>query len=275
MSASAVLRRRLATQLREIRLAAGLSQDHLAEAMDVSLRTVMRAEGAETTLKAADLARFLEVCGADRETRDRLVELGQQARKRGGWWSAYRDLLPGPYVQLEAEATAVRTYQPLLVPGLLQTERYARALLTTVPTDSPENIERHVEAKLARQERVRSGDLAMHAVIDESALARIGDDDLAREQLKHLQALAKLPNVTLLAVPWTAGLYPAAGLAFVVLSFAAAIDPDVAMAETIGGERYFDDAEEVAVMNARFTDIERLADDVAVKISARLGKLGP
>lgn len=232
----------------------------------MSTRTIKRAEDGDNALLARQLARYVDVCGADRETRAHLIELGQQARKRGGWWSAYKDLLPGPYVQLEAEASEVHNYEPLLVPGLLQTEEYAHAIASAMQR-RPRDAERHVEARMRRQRRVYDGDLTVNAMIDEAVLQRAAVDDIGQAQLHHLAEMAALPNVRIRVLPWAAGLYPAAGLPIVMLRFASPFDPDLAMTETPGGEKYYDDAEEVAGLNAVLDGI----DEIALPSSDTLG----
>lgn len=263
MSASVVLRRRLGNQLRELRLAAGLHQEQLAECLDVSLKTIQRVEAGENAIRAGHLARWLEECGADRETRERLTELGQQARKRGGWWSTYRDLLAGPYVQLEDEATMVCNYESSLIPGLLHTEEYARAVISSGLTVTEETLERRTAARMKRQEHLTGNNpLELRAVIDEAALRRpAGSPQVMRAQLERIVDLASLPNISVRVIPFSAGTYLAAGLSFVILKFAHPIDPDIVMAETLGGEKYFDGAEEIALYNSVFDKTQVLALD--------------
>ncbi len=274
MSASVVLRRRLGNQLRELRLAAGLHQEQLAERLDVSLKTIQRVEAAENTIRAGHLTGWLEACGADRETRERLTELGQQARKRGGWWSTYRDLLAGPYVQLEDEATMVCNYESSLIPGLLHTEEYARAVITSDATVHEEELERRTAARMKRQERL-TGDnpLELRAVVDEAALRRpAGGPQVMRAQLERMVELAELPNISIRVIPFSAGTYLANGLSFVILKFAHPIDPDIVIAETLAGEKYFDQAEELSMYNSVFEETRALAlkDEDSVKLVERL-----
>ncbi len=259
MSASVVLRRRLGNQLRELRSSVGIPQEDLAERIDVSRWTIMRTEAGENLIRAGDLTKWLDACGADPETRERLTELGKQARKRGGWWSAYRDLLPGPYVQLEAEAAKVRSYEPLMVPGLLQTEDYIRAGFELLPGASQEYTDRHIEVRTRRQQRVASGDLAIHTVVDEAVLQRlVGNRDIMKAQLQHLVESIEQPNVTVRIIPFGAGMYRSMGLPFVILSFREPSDPDIVMAETLAGEKQFEEAEEIAMFNAVYDELDAL-----------------
>lgn len=256
MSASAVLRRRLATRLRDLRVRAGLSQDEIIDRANVDRRTIVRAESGEITLSARYLARYLDVCGVDRETRAELLELGTQARKRGGWWVAYKDLYAGPYLQLEAEASEVCNYEPLLVPGLLQTPEYMRVAMRST---SEAQVERHIEARQRRQERVTSGALTVRAVLDEAVLWRMGAGAAAHGQLEYLLDMAALPNVDIRVVPWSAGVYPGTRFSLAILRFPETVDPDLAMTETAIGERYADDADEVAALDALYHETQAAA----------------
>lgn len=255
MSASLVLRRRLAGELRALRLQAGLSQEQVAEYLDASAYKIVRIENAQSAIGMSDLRQLLALYEVDAETRDRLIDLGRNARKRGGWWSSYRDLLPGPYVQLEAEASLVRNYEPSMVPGLVQTADYARAVvIASSLAIPPEEVDRRVAVRMMRQERLYGENpFTLHALIDEAALHRLaGKPEIMRGQLKHLIETADLPNVSLRVLPYDAGLYPAVGYPFVILTFADSVDPDIVLCENRVGERYFHDADEVAGFHADF-----------------------
>lgn len=279
MSASVVLRRRLANQLREVREAAGLTQEQVAKRGGIALRTIGRAETGENTLGDRDLKKWLTACEADPDTRERLVELGQQARKRGGWWSAYRDVLPGPYVQLEAEAAEVRNYESFLVPGLLQTEGYARTALDAVAGVKPHrDVDRHIELRARRQQRLWDEDpLVLQTVIDESVIQRLGGGrEVMLDQLAFLVEACELPNVSLRIIPLSAGIYAGTGRSFAILKFPHPADPDIVMAEALGGERYFDQAEEIAMYNAVFDDMSERAlreEDSVQRIEEVMAKL--
>jgi transcriptional regulator with XRE-family HTH domain len=232
-----------------------MSQEEVAAHLEVSSNKIVRIENAQSSVSISDLRQLLTLFRVDAQTAEQLLDLGRNARKRGGWWSSYRDLLPGPYVQLEAEATLVRNYQPSKVPGLLQTPDYARAVVRasnlTVP---PEEVERRIAVRLKRQERLHGDDpLRLHALLDEAVLHRqAGGPEVMRGQLESLIEAADLPNVSLRVLPYDAGLYPAVGNPFVILTFAGSVDPDVVLCENRVGERYFHDADEVAGFHADF-----------------------
>ncbi len=270
MSASLVLRRRLAGELRALRLKTGMSQEEVAAYLEVSTNKIIRIENAQSSVGVSDLRQLLGLYEADAQTAEHLLDLGRNARKRGGWWSSYRDLLPGPYVQLEAEATLVRNYEPSKVPGLLQTPDYARAVVRasslTVP---PEEVERRVAVRMKRQERL-DGDspLTLHVLLDEAVLRRrAGGPETTRGQLERLIEAAELPNVNLRVLPYTAGLYPAVGNPFVILTFADSVDPDVVLCENRVGERYFHDADEVAGFHADFRQMTKVSLDETASVT--------
>ena len=270
MSASLVLRRRLAGELRALRLQAGLSQEQVAEYLDASAYKIVRIENAQSAIGMSDLRQLLALYKVDAEVRDRLIDLGRHARKRGGWWSSYRDLLPGPYVQLEAEASVVRNYETSIVPGLLQTPDYARAMvLTASRAVSDEEVERRVNARIKRQERLHGENpLELRALIDEAVLRRrAGEPDIMRRQLERLVEVAELPNVSLRVLSYDAGLYPSIGNPFVVLTFAESIDPDVVFCENRVGERYFHNADEVAGFHADFRQMTKVSLDEAASVT--------
>ncbi|RAY12533.1 transcriptional regulator [Actinomadura craniellae] len=275
MSASLVLRRRLAAELRALRARKGLSQDDVAEHLESSSNKIVRIENAQSSVSASDLRQLLMLFGADAETRDRLLALGRDARKRGGWWSSYRDLLPGPYVQLEAEASLVRTYQPSIVPGLLQTADYARAVVRSADSRiSSDEVERRVAARGKRQERLRAEHpLALRALVDEAALRRgAGDPGTTREQMGHLIEMARLPNVSIRVLAFEAGIYPSVGWPFVILTFPEPDDPDIGYIEYRTGARCLEEAREVATCQADFGRLTRtaLSEDDSVKLIERM-----
>lgn len=269
-----MLRRRLAGELRTLRLRAGLSQEEVAEYLDASTNKVIRIENAQSSIGISDLRQLFTLFKVDADTRERLLDLGRNARKRGGWSSAYRDLLPGPYLQLEAEASTVRNYEASIVPGLLQTPDYARAMvLASSQTVTPEEVERRVAARMKRQERLQSDNpLTLHALIDEAALRRrAGSPEAMRAQLERLIEASGLPNVVLRVLPYEAGLYPAVGNPFVILGFPEPIDPDVVLCEDRVGERYFHDSQDVARFHADYQRMIELSlgEDASVTLIER------
>jgi transcriptional regulator with XRE-family HTH domain len=270
LSASLVLRRRLAGELRALRLRTELSQEQVAAYLEVSTNKVIRIENSQSSVGISDLRQLLRLYKADAETVERLLDLGRNARKRGGWWSSYRDLLSGPYVQLEAEASLIRNYQPSMIPGLLQTPDYARAVvLASSLAIPPEEVDRRVAARIKRQERLYGENpLTLCALIDEAALRRrAGDPQIMRGQLERLIEASELSNITLRVLAYDAGLYPAVGDSFVILTFADSVDPDVVLCENRVGERYFHDADEVAGFHADFRQMTKVSLDEMASVT--------
>ncbi|GAA4635699.1 helix-turn-helix transcriptional regulator [Actinoallomurus vinaceus] len=248
-----------------MRLQAGLSQEEVATYLDASAYKIVRIENAQSSIGISDLRQLLTLYKVDAETRERLIDLGRNARKRGGWWSSYRDVLPGPYVQLEAEASLISNYQPSIMPGLLQTEQYARAVIrASSRTITPEEVDRRVAVRLKRQERLRDPEhpLELNALIDEATLRRqAGSAEVMVTQLEALMEATALPSVSLRVLPYGAGIYPGIGYPFVILSFPEPVDPDVVFCEGHAGERYFHDAQEVTGFRADFLNMTKTSLD--------------
>jgi transcriptional regulator with XRE-family HTH domain len=199
-----VRRRRLAAELRRLRERSGLTGDQVAERLDWSGSKISRIELNRIGVKLADLRKLLDLYGVSAAHRDELQALAAETLRS--------DVLEVPssaltaeissYINEETEAISVWNWEPQIVPGLLQTERYARAIIegwaSIMPT-TREDIERRVEARLARRRLLtRDPPLALSAVVDESVLRRrIGDRSVMREQLDHLIEGSQLPNVRL------------------------------------------------------------------------------
>lgn len=240
------LRMALGGQLRRLREAQGISRDKAAATIRASQAKISRLEGGRVSFKARDLGDLLTLYGADESERARVLSLSEQANAPG-WWERYGDVLPGwleTYVGLEHAASAVRTYQSQLVPGLLQTEDYARAVATLGdPTASSEDIERRVELRLARQRAFFHVErkVALWVAVDEAALRRpVGGTRVHRDQVRHLIELADRSEVTLQVVPFDIGGHPAAGGAFTILRFPETGLPDVVYLEQLTSALYLD-----------------------------------
>jgi transcriptional regulator with XRE-family HTH domain len=217
-----VKRRRLSQALRELRKAAGLSVTEAGKLLEWDPSKVSRMERNEWKLPGIhDVRLLLDLYGVDDEgKRDEMVALAREARQRG-WWERYQDVFRGSLPDFEAGASALRTWQIVLVPGLLQTEAYAKAVWRAGQVLDEELIERHVQARLERQ-KILSGENApsLLAVIDEAALRKlIGGAEVMREQIRHLIRMATKPNITIQLVPDSAGAHPAMEGSFVILDF--------------------------------------------------------
>ena len=203
-----VRRRRLAAELRSLRGSTGRTADDVARILGWSKAKVSRYELAQSGLKPVDVARLLEVYGVQGSQRERLLTLAEEATHKG-WWEAYSDVLTEghlAFIGLEAEATSILEWQINVVPGLLQTEQYAREVLSgyhSVATLTPRAIQRRLETRLIRQQLLTSDEpLELVALLDESVLHRQrGDRSVMHAQLQRLADASELPNVTIQILP--------------------------------------------------------------------------
>ena len=154
-------RRRLAAELRHLRTDARLTVEDVAGRLQWPASKVSRIENRQVGIRPQDLRKLLDLYQAkDRAYREQLLEMGRRATERG-WWQSYSGLLPalGNLIGLEAEASTIRTYEPELIPGLLQTADYARAVIRSgFPAETMEEIDRRVEIRLERQEALTRTD---------------------------------------------------------------------------------------------------------------------
>lgn len=239
--------RRIARELAQLREAAGLSPEDAATQLGWSRPKLNRIENAKTRPKLADVSDVCDLYGVDSTKRAGLLQLAREARQRG-WWAAYGDVFSGSYVGLEDDAAIIRSWQPQMIPGLLQTEDYARAVLQVGHDIGDEVVHRRVQARMARKTLLsRPNPPTLHAVLDEAILRRmIGGPDVMRDQLAHLQSAGRRDNVTIQVLPFTAGAHSGLTSSFVVLDFAEPVDPDVAFIETKGGDIYVEATDQVS-----------------------------
>ncbi|MFJ4650451.1 helix-turn-helix domain-containing protein [Nocardia sp. NPDC088792] len=211
-NSSTLPRRQLGRYLREARGAVGMSQDRVAKLADVSTSVLQRLEaGIATRLKVRDLQAVCEVLELSAEMADAMIGLLKQATEKS-WWHEYGSLIPADfdvYVGLETAARSVTTYQPALVPGLLQTADYARALIRAVkPRESVVEHERRVELRMRRQAKVtrKYQPIALDVVLHESALrCNVGGDAVMSAQLRQLAEVGKRSNVSVRVLPFSVG----------------------------------------------------------------------
>jgi transcriptional regulator with XRE-family HTH domain len=229
--------RRLIVELKRLREERGLSREQVAERIGTSETSIFRYEKGETRPQPAVVAAMLDVYGAAAAERDELLEMARDARKRG-WWHRHRQSLkPGfdSYIGLEAAASIVRTYEAQTVPGLIQTEAYARAnIVATSLNMVPAEIEERLSVRISRQDLItRSTDrVQLVAVLDEAVLRRqVGGPEAMREQIRHLIAMAALPNVVIHVLPFAAGAHPGMEGPFCLLSFPEPDDLDLVYLE--------------------------------------------
>jgi transcriptional regulator with XRE-family HTH domain len=250
--------RRLARELRRLRERQGLTLQEVADRLDWSRATVSRLETGQTRPKPNDIADLLDLYGVPSPSRDALITLAREAGQRG-WWTAYADVFTGSYVALEDEASLIRTWDTQLIHGLLQTEDYARAVITAgrmLPT--AEDIERRIAARKARQALLdRAEAPRIHLIIDEGVLRRpVGEPGVFEAQLEWLLELASRPRITIQVLPFTSGGHAGLDGRFTILSFPDPADPDIAYVEGTMGDVYLESAEAIASHGERF---ERIA----------------
>ncbi|GHJ99932.1 helix-turn-helix domain-containing protein [Streptomyces sp. NPDC003753] len=253
--APTVLRMILGRQLEELRTRAGLTYEQAAEAIGVSHSTIRRMEAAKVArLRIADVEKLLQTYGVtDQQEIDTFLKSVREANKRG-WWHTYRDVLPdwfAAYLSLEQAALQIRAYEAEFVPGLLQTEDYARALLSAGNPHAPtEATERRVALRMRRQELLsRPSPPRVWVVMDETVLRwPVGGPKVMRAQIDHLIAMNALPHVTLQVMPFGNGPHPAmrAG-AFHLFRFRAPELPDIVYLSGLVGAVYLDKADDVVV----------------------------
>jgi hypothetical protein len=193
--------------------------------------------------------------------RDMLLRIAREARQRA-WWHSYHDLAVSTIVGLEAEASSMRMYGAQLIPGLLQTESYARAVLTAVlPDTDREDIERRVQLRMKRQAWFRDGESpSLWIVIDEGALRRtVGGPESMRQQLEHLGEVADRPKVALQVLPFAAGEHAGMDGEFGVISFPEQADSDVVYVDGPLSTVFFEDVESVRHCNLLFDHLRTAA----------------
>lgn len=266
-------RRRLGAELRRLRNDAGMTLDEVAERMTCSTSKISRLETGKGIPKIPDVRELLRIYGVDdgsvQETLLRLVHDGRQH----GWWEPLTDGVAPErfalesldrYVALENDATAVLSFDLTLIPGLLQTEGYLRAVLASaLPHHAEEEIDLLVELRLKRQEALRRRDpapLRMSALLDESVLQRrVGGSAVMADQLEHLRAMAERPNITIAVLPFAAGLVRAHAGPFVLLEIPAELGSDVVYIESHAHNQYLDGQPDVDLYRTVHGDAFRAA----------------
>ncbi|WP_116040946.1 helix-turn-helix domain-containing protein [Amycolatopsis palatopharyngis] len=256
-----VRRRRLAAELRRLREAAELTIDEVGEKLECSASKISRIETGHVGVTPRDARDLLELYGLAGDEREALVHLAREARKRG-WWHAYNEVFTGAFVGLEADASSLRAFQALLVPGLLQTERYTRTVIRAMRPDAEETeIQRRVAARKARQQLLADAAPPEYwAVVDEAVLHRmVGGPDVLAEQLERLLVLAELPHVTIQVVPFSAGAHPGMEGPFLILGFPEQADPDVVYVDSTSGGSYLEMPEDVRRYSLMFDHLRAAA----------------
>lgn len=259
--------RRLAAELRRLRGAAGLTIDQVAARLECSAAKVSRFENGQVTVRIQDARELLELYGVAEGRREELLALVRQARAQG-WWHEYADMLPAgmeTYIGLEDEAHRIQIHNTGLIPGLVQTERYAWEINVSFRDVPLDVVERQTRLRLGRQGILtRAAPALLHLVIDESVLRRqIGAPEVMAEQYRHLIEMARLDHVTIQVLPFTAGAHQSAAFSYNIVSFADPADPKVVFVGLLDGCVYRTEAEQVGRYGAAFDQAAFIALDPA------------
>lgn len=246
--ASPTLRQReLGLRLRKLRTEMNLTVEEVADKLLCSPAKISRIETAARRAAPRDVRDLSELYGLDAAAKSELMLLARQAREQG-WWTQYEDLNLHPYIGLEQSASAITCYSMYYVPGLLQTEDYARAMVKGVlPGIDPKVLQDRVEARLRRQQLLeREGTPRYRAVIDEAVLHRpVGGAAVMAGQLGKVLDLIRAGRVTMQIVPFDVGAYAVTDSNFVLLDFSGPIMPSVIYVEGYAGSPYYERATQV------------------------------
>ncbi|MDF2969256.1 MAG: transcriptional regulator, family [Nocardioidaceae bacterium] len=219
-----IRRWQLGDELRRARVKADVTLKEAAAEIEVTPGTLSKIEGGKQLIKAMYIKLLAPKYGMAEADRERLLELAEEANQPG-YWVSYSKLVPDwfrLFLGYEHDASKVRAYESELVPGLLQTPRYARAVaLANKPTSTNAELDRQVDLRRARQERLVDDEPpTLHAVLNEAVLLRkVGGGEVMSEQLRHLAELADLDHVTIQVLPFEAGAHPAMTAPFLLLGF--------------------------------------------------------
>ena len=240
----------LGNQLRQLREASGISAGAAGHAIRASHAKISRMELGRVGFKERDVADLLTLYGiTDEQERGAFLALARRANVPG-WWHHYSDILPAwfeMYLGLEQASSVIRTYEPQLVPGLLQTQQGARAVIQLGNPDlCPADIDHRVAFRMKRQKVLTQPDAPnLWAVIDEASLWRLDGRAAMRDQIQHLMNIAELPNVTLQVIPFYSGAHAAVGGPFTILRFSEPDLPDLVYLEQLTSALYLDKNEDV------------------------------
>ncbi len=270
---STMPRRQLGRHLRDLRNRARMTTRTAAQQLEWSEAKIWRIETGQTSLRSLDVEAMCKVYGAPAELIAPLTALARETKARG-WWTAYGDVIAEGfevYIGLEEAATRLSTYENEVVPGLLQTEAYTRALLLAARPEMPATeVDRRVQLRMARQALITRADapLYLDAVISEAVLWRcVGSDAVSAGQLAHLRQMRDLPNVRIQVIPTDSGYHEGMESGrFVMLEFpelrqGELPEPPVVYVEAFTGPVYLDKEIEIERYRKAFTSIKSVAVD--------------
>jgi transcriptional regulator with XRE-family HTH domain len=261
-----VERRRVRDELRQARQDAGLTQEAVAEQMDWSMSKIIRIETGAVGISTNDLTALLRLYKVKDPQRIKdLITRGRAGRKPT-WYSKYRQILSpvySQYIEYETAASIIRSYEEILVPGLLQTEEYATSIIRQYSRDSTARaVKSLVEVRTRRQELLlgRSNPPLLFFIVDEAVISRLlGEEHLREAQLKKLISMADRPEITIEMVPFAVGLHRGMSDTFSILEFPGSSE-DVLYFEGVRESIFTRDAsEEVSAYREIFEDLRRIS----------------
>ncbi|MET7821622.1 helix-turn-helix domain-containing protein [Micromonospora zamorensis] len=253
--------RRLGRELRKLREAKGLTGDGAAGVVRCSPSRISRIESGEIKPRVGDVMELLVAYGVkiDEEPGTSVLEQARGLREEG-WWQRLGGKY-ATYIAYETEAVELKNFEPMLVPGLLQTEAYAREVNVIGRETDPEGVKERVTARMTRQEVLhrKPTPLRLHAILSEASVrTEVGGPAVLREQLDHLVTLSRLPNVTIQVLRFEAGAHLADGSGFALLAFEPD-DPPLGYIETLAGELFLESSRDMARLSAAYDNLRTLA----------------
>ncbi|SRR5579875_1385 len=272
-----VRRKRLGIELRRLREEAGLTCEDVGQRLDCSGTRISRIETGRINVKPGDVRELLDIYGITGTEADSLVQLAREARRKG-WWHTYGQVLPSwfeAYIGLEAEAIRQRDFQSMVIPGLFQTEDYARAVIRAAPNaGSTEAVDRRVALRMERQAILNQASPPdLWVVLSESVLrVQVGNPSLMRSQLRHLVDLAERADITIQVLPFTTAALVHPVSPFTILEFPESADPAVVYLEHLTGSLFLERADEVQRYTVVFDHLraEALGTSQSVELIARV-----
>jgi transcriptional regulator with XRE-family HTH domain len=276
--------RRLAFELRRLREAAGLTRDQVSEETGVNPATLYRHETApgQSRPQRRTMIALLNLYGVtDEEKRAELLALSRQADEQT-WLQPYHAELPEhytAYISFEAGARTVRNYESLFIPGLLQTEDYARAVIRgNLPMANNTEVEQRVQARMERQALLRKDEpLQLWAIMDEAALRRqVGGADVMRAQLAAINTAATEPHITVQVIPFSAGAHAGMQGSFFLLDFPNPADPELVFIDSMAGDLFLETEADIRRYSFLFDNLRAVAlsPDNSVSLIASLAQEG-
>jgi len=262
-SGPTIARWQLGRQLKAAREAAKITQSEIADVLGCSESKIYKLEAGDVGINRGDLIVMLDRYGiTDEQRRATIFDLQKQGKQRG-WWAKYGQLPNNysMYVGLESAAIEVKNFELAVVPGLLQTEEYARAIASAAWPGQEEEVRRRVELRMARQACLTEDPpLKFWAIVDEGVLHRCtGGPDVMRAQLRHLIEMSERPNVVLQVLPFSEGWHPGTVGSFSILEFPETVHSPVVYIESQAGDAYLEREDDLRRVTLIYTHLHAAA----------------